>query len=143
MSIRFTLAIAVGLTVLALTSALRAQHDANTHRHPAAAKLKNPVAASAGSIAAGRKRYDQHCSECHGNAGKGDGYEGEGLEKKPSNLTDAAWDHGTTDGEIFLVIRDGAGPKSDMKGFGKKVKTKEIWDVVNFVRTLGPQKSRE
>ena len=35
----------------------------------------------------------------------------------PSNLTDAKWDHGSTDGEIFLVIRDGAGPKFEMKGY--------------------------
>ena len=32
---------------------------------------------------------------------------GEELTPKPSNLTDADWKHGSTDGEIFTVIRDG------------------------------------
>lgn len=143
MRIRFTIAVAAGAVTIALAATLPAQHHAETHRHPAAAKLKNPVAASAGSIAAGSKLYDQHCAECHGNTGKGDGYEGEGLDKKPSDLTDAVWEHGSTDGEMFVVIRDGAGPKSDMKAFAKKLKTREMWDVVNFMRTLGPKKSHE
>lgn len=133
---RFTTLVVFGTMTLALTAALSAQHHGDAHRHPAAAKLKNPVAPSAESIAAGRKLYDRHCSECHGDTGKGDGMAGEGLDKQPSNLMDATWDHGSTDGEIFTVIRDGAGPKSDMKGFGKKITERQIWDVVNFVRTL-------
>jgi mono/diheme cytochrome c family protein len=141
MTRRFTTLFLFGIMTLALAAALNAQHHGDAHRHPAAAKLKNPVASSAESIAAGRKLYDRHCSECHGDTGKGDGMAGEGLDKQPSNLTDATWDHGSTDGEIFTVIRDGAGPKSDMKGFAKKITDRQIWDVVNFVRTLGPKKS--
>lgn len=141
MHIRVACLFGTGVAALALTATLSAQHHAKTHRHPEAAKMKNPTAASPASIASGRKLYDRHCSECHGNTGKGDGMAGEGLDEKPSNLTDADWEHGTTDGEMFLVIRDGAGPKSEMKGFGKKMTESHIWDVVNFVRTLGPKKS--
>jgi mono/diheme cytochrome c family protein len=142
MKFRFTTLFPIGVMALTLSVALSAQHHADTHRHPAAAKLKNPVAASADSIASGRKLYDRHCAECHGDTGKGDGMAGEGLDEKPSNLVDAKWDHGSTDGEIFVVIRDGAGPKSEMKPFGKKIAERQIWDVVNFMRTLGPKTTK-
>jgi mono/diheme cytochrome c family protein len=140
-SIAMIIAASAGAFVLALTVTLSAQHKPDAHRHATAAKLTNPVPASAQSIAAGRKLYDRHCSECHGNTGKGDGMAGEGLDEKPSDLTDAEWEHGNTDGELFVVVRDGAGPKSEMKGFAKKLAEKEIWDVVNFVRTLSLAKS--
>ena len=52
------------------------QHPASrpdgAHRHPAAAKLNNPVAADAVSIADGRQTYDKQCAGCHGDSGKGD-----------------------------------------------------------------------
>jgi len=107
------------------------------HRHAQAAKLKNPVAATASSIAAGQKLYEKHCAGCHGDAGKGDGAMGEELQPKPSNLTDADWKHGSTDGEIFTVIRDGV-KGTGMKPFGKKLTAHQMWDVVNDVRSIGP-----
>ena len=139
---RFSMLVTIGATSLALGVGLSAQHDEKTHRHADAAKLKNPVAASAESIASGRKLYDRHCSECHGDTGKGDGMAGEGLDEKPSNLVDAEWEHGSTDGEIFVVIRDGAGPKSEMKPFAKKIPERQIWDVVNLVRSLNKKATR-
>jgi len=136
MNIRFSTLVAIGAATLALGVGAAAQHKGTAHRHSDAAKMKNPVPASTESIAAGRKLYDRHCSECHGDTGKGDGMAGEGLDERPSNLADAEWEHGSTDGEMFVVIRDGAGPKSEMKPFGKKIPARQIWDVVNFVRTL-------
>ena len=54
--------------------------------------------------------YQKQCAGCHGDTGKGDGTMGEELTPKPSNLADADWKHGSTDGEIFTVIRDGVKP---------------------------------
>jgi len=110
------------------------------HRHPEAAKMKNPVKADATSIAAGQKLYDSNCAGCHGDTGKGDGSMGEDLNPKPSNLVDADWKHGSTDGELFLVIRDGA-RNTGMKAFGKKMTAHQIWDVINYIRSIGPAKS--
>ena len=115
-----------------------ATHPAGgAHRHPAAAKLKNPVPANAASIASGKQLYDKHCAGCHGDTGKGDGAMGEELNPKPANLVDADWKHGSTDGEIFVVIRDGV-KNSGMKGFGKKLTAHQMWDIVNYVRSIGP-----
>ena len=136
MHARFATLCTIGFTALLLGVGLSAQHKDGAHRHADAAKVKNPVPASAESLASGRKLYDRHCSECHGDTGKGDGMAGEGLDEKPSSLVDGEWEHGSSDGEIFTVIRDGAGPKSEMKSFAKKIPERQIWDVVNFVRTL-------
>jgi mono/diheme cytochrome c family protein len=65
---------------------------------------------------------------------------GEKLTPKPSNLADADWKHGATDGEIFTVIRDGV-KGSGMKSFNSKMTTHQLWDVVNYVRSLGPKPS--
>jgi mono/diheme cytochrome c family protein len=109
--------------------------EGGAHRHPAAAKLKNPVAADATSIAAGKQLYDKQCAGCHGDTGKGDGSMGEELNPKPANLADADWKHGSSDGEIFTVIRDGV-KNTGMKPYARKLTTHQIWDVVNYVRSL-------
>jgi mono/diheme cytochrome c family protein len=98
-------------------------------------KLKNPVASSPESIKAGQTAYQRNCRFCHGADAKGDGpMAPEGTH--PSSLIDAKWDRGSTDGEIFLVIRDGAGPKFDMKGYKSKMTETDIWNLVNYIRSL-------
>lgn len=117
------------------------EHPATgAHRHPAAEKLKNPVAADATSIAAGSKAYAKHCSECHGDTGKGDGMMGDDLDPKPPDLTDADWKHGSSDGEIFTVIQHGV-KGTGMKAFARKLTAHQTWDVVNYIRSVGPAKS--
>jgi cbb3-type cytochrome c oxidase subunit III len=104
-----------------------------------AQKLKNPVPSDAESIEAGKKLYQRYCASCHGPQAKGDG--GMALSGgTPSDLTDETWDHGSTDGEIFVAIRDGV--SSDMLAYKEKLNEKQIWQLVNFIRSLGP-KSKE
>lgn len=136
---RVTLAASVPLFFVA--ASLAAQHDTATHHHPAAAKIKNPVPATAASIAAGKQVYLKYCSECHGETGKGDGEMGEDMDPKPANLTDADWKHGSSDGEIFAVVRDGV-KGTGMKAFAKKAGAHDIWDVINYIHTLAPAPAR-
>jgi len=100
-----------------------------------AREMKNPVPSDAESIEAGKKSYQRFCASCHGPKGKGDG----GLALSggtPSDLTDETWDYGSTDGEIFVVIRDGV--SSDMLAYKEKLNEKQIWQVINYIRSLGP-----
>jgi mono/diheme cytochrome c family protein len=114
------------------------QHPtAGAHRHPAAANLKNPVAANEASLSTGQQIYDKQCAGCHGDTGRGDGAMGEELNPKPANLVDADWKHGSSDGEIFVVIRDGV-KNTGMKPYGRKMTTHQIWDVVNYLRSMSP-----
>jgi cbb3-type cytochrome c oxidase subunit III len=105
--------------------------------NPEAAKRTNPVAATAESIAAGKRAYTQFCANCHGPMGKGDG-SGAAAGAQPPDLTDAMWDYGSSDGEIFAVIHDGT--SADMGAYGERMKETDIWNVVNYVRTLAARK---
>ena len=101
-------------------------------------KMKNPVAATAASVTAGQATFQKMCAFCHSKDGSGNGP----LAPKgttPSNLIDATWDRGETDGEIFLVLRDGAGPKFEMKGYKGKLADEVLWNVVNYLRSIGPK----
>lgn len=100
-----------------------------------AAKLKNPVAATADSLAAGKALYGKYCRFCHGVTGNGQSPAAP-KDVKPADLTDAKWDRGSTDGEIFLVIKEGAGPLFQMKGLKGKISDQDTWHIVNFTRTL-------
>jgi mono/diheme cytochrome c family protein len=101
--------------------------------NPEAAKISNPVTATPESVAAGKRAFGQFCANCHGPSGKGDGTSGGSTQ--PSDLTAGVWDYGSTDGEIFTVIRDGLSGK-DMGGYAERLKETDIWNVVNFIRTL-------
>ena len=72
--------------------------------------LKNPIAATPQSLTYGKSLFGRHCENCHGAAGNGVSEMAANLvangEPKPSDLTDDKWDHGSTDGEIFAVIRE-------------------------------------
>jgi mono/diheme cytochrome c family protein len=102
---------------------------------PEGKKLKNPVKTSPESIKAGQALFQKNCRFCHGADAKGDGpMAPQGTH--PSNLTDDKWDRGSTDGEIFKVISEGAGPKFEMKGYKSKMSETDIWNVVNYLRSL-------
>src|ERR1700759_5099209 len=95
-------------------------------------KMKTPVASSPDSIKAGQAAFQKNCRFCHGADAKGDGPMAP-KDTHPSNLTDDKWDRGSTDGEIFLVIQNGAGPKFDMKGYKSKMTDTDIWNIVNYL----------
>ena len=98
-------------------------------------KLKNPVAANAPSVTAGKAAYQKYCRFCHGPEGLGDGPSAP-KGTKPSDLTDKEWTRGSTDGELFVVLRDGAGPKFDMKGFKGRMTDQDMWHVVNYIKSI-------
>jgi cbb3-type cytochrome c oxidase subunit III len=103
--------------------------------NPEAAKITNPVAASPESSAAGKRVYTRMCSRCHGPEGKGDG---SAATSTVPDLTDAAWDYGGSDGEIFSVIHDGV--SADMDGYAARLSDTDIWNVVNYLRTVGAKR---
>ena len=105
---------------------------------PAAKPLKNPIPASPASIAAGGAVFRKQCAICHGFKGKGDGPLSP-AGSKPANFTDATWDHGSTDVDIFSTITTGVGPDFVMVSFKGKIPDKDLWNIVNFIRTLGPK----
>ena len=83
---------------------LRAQNPGGS---PEGKKMVNPTKATPDSLEAGKTVFLRTCRGCHGETGKGDGPSAKFLKTPPSDLSDAKWDRGATDGELFLVIRNG------------------------------------
>ena len=134
---RFLVAlIALGFTVALAAATVEAQRRGGD---PKLAARKNPVPAAPASVTAGRALYNKNCRHCHGLRGVGDGPLAP-SNPRPSNLTDEKWDHGGSDGEIFAIIWNGApAPNSEMKPMNTTLTERNVWDIVNFLRTLGPK----
>jgi mono/diheme cytochrome c family protein len=98
-----------------------------------------PVPNSPESIAAGTKVYAVWCRSCHGLRGRGDGIAAP-PGTKPANLVDAEWKHGATDAEIFKTIKDGIAPFDAMKPQAANLSDADIWNVVNYLRSLAAVK---
>lgn len=101
-----------------------------------AKKMKAAVASSPAAIAAGKQLFAKYCRFCHGNTGAGDSTMAP-KNMKPSNLTDTTWTRGSSEGEIFWIIQNGAPPEYHMKPLKGKVSDADTWNLVHFVRSLG------
>jgi len=98
----------------------------------------NPIKSTAESLAKGKKWWNFDCSMCHGDSGDGKGDVAQDTKLQIVNLTDAAALKNHTDGEIYWVIKNG---HQDMPPEGPRVKGEELWDLVNYVRSLSKAKS--
>jgi mono/diheme cytochrome c family protein len=103
-----------------------------------AQKLKNPVPYTKKSIDRGRATFLQNCTSCHGEDGKA---EGSLIASATDLTTPSLYKSGTSEGEIFHSIRDGAGDQ--MPAFKSQLTSEtDIWNLVNFLRSLWPESMR-
>ncbi|HXJ14752.1 MAG TPA: cytochrome c [Candidatus Limnocylindrales bacterium] len=109
------------------------KHAADAKPSSDAAKKENPVKSSPSSLASGKKKYGQDCAMCHGKEGAGDGDLAEDMHLKLRDFRDAATLKDAVDGDIYNIINNG---KGKMMGEEGRLKPDEIWDIVNFVRSL-------
>ncbi|HVS16157.1 MAG TPA: c-type cytochrome [Thermoanaerobaculia bacterium] len=94
----------------------------------------NPVPYTGESITRGKKHYLRHCQSCHGF----DGRALENIDFEASDLTaPREWRFGTSDADLFRTTKDGAG--DDMPPFGMRLRDPQIWELVNYLRSIGPQ----
>lgn len=97
-----------------------------------AAERRNPVAPTKDSIKRGKIFFQTHCVSCHGGQGRGDGAAVSGLPQKPPDLGKMARRH--PDGDLAWKIAEGRGA---MPGWKPTLSEGDIWDLVNFIRSLG------
>ena len=100
---------------------------------PEAIKQPNPVKPTAESIAKGKRLYEIDCAMCHGKTGDGKGDLASDMNLKLADFHDPDALKDATDGELFYVIKNG---KGQMPAEGDRAKTDEVWNLVNFVRSL-------
>jgi hypothetical protein len=53
---------------------------------------------------------------------------------------DAEWKHGSTDADIYKVISEGIDPFDVMKPLRKVLPPNDIWNVINYIRSLAQPK---
>ena len=139
----------VGVRTTTAPSPTAAAPPAASARSATTQPAANPgksVASTPVSVAAGKRAYDANCAACHGNLAQGAVKAGmtisiieEQKGRQPPDLTDEQWDHGSSDGEIFTVIKRGL-PPTMMAGYDGRLADPDIWSIVNYLRSLAPQK---
>jgi mono/diheme cytochrome c family protein len=97
------------------------------------AKQANPVKATRSSIASEKKSYSYDCAMCHGKEGAGDGDLAGDMHLKLRDYCDPAALKELTDGEIYSIIANGKGKMTGEEG---RMKPEQIWDMVNYIRSL-------
>jgi mono/diheme cytochrome c family protein len=121
------------LPVISSARAQQPQKPAEFKMPPEAAKQPNPVKPSAASIAQGKKIFGYDCAMCHGTDGDGKGDLAADLKLKLSDFRDPASLKNMTDGELFYIIKNG---KGEMPSEGDRAKPDDVWNLVNFIRSL-------
>jgi len=91
----------------------------------------NPVRYDVDSVSAGKRLFEQHCQQCHGYYGEGNGIIGAILDQRPANLLRLAGKQ--AEGAFAWKIREG---RSEMPSFQGLLSDREIWEIVNFVASL-------
>jgi mono/diheme cytochrome c family protein len=98
-----------------------------------AKRVVNPLQPSQANLPAARALYLDKCTECHGDAGNGDGSQAKMYDPRPTNFTDAARMNSVSDGELFYKISEGHRP---MPAFKKRYTEEQRWQLVLFLRSL-------
>ena len=98
---------------------------------------RNPIAADAKSLAAGRALFGENCAICHGARGRPSPLDlTPDLSMYAVNL-DLTGDHMAqhTDGDLFWWLTRGI-PDTPMPAYGESLNDEERWHLVNYIRSL-------
>jgi putative copper resistance protein D len=100
---------------------------------PEPAAGKSPLPATPESVAVGKQIYLRRCASCH--AASGEGGPGNDLIPAAPSLVDDPVKQ-KTDSQVFNNIKNGIGPDFNMVSFKDTLKDDDIWNVVNFLRSI-------
>jgi mono/diheme cytochrome c family protein len=107
----------------------------SARRAPPPAPANDPVGEAVGSMI-----YRGECAACHGVDGRTPTAIGRWMYPRSLDLSSREvqqW----SDAELFWIIKNGI-RLSGMPGFGKIHSDQEIWDLVQYVRSLGTARRR-
>jgi mono/diheme cytochrome c family protein len=89
---------------------------------------RNPFENDPDAVAAGGKLFEQHCAECHG-------MKAEGKRKAPSLVGKEVQE--ATPGALFWILTNGV-VRRGMPDWSK-LPEQQIWQVITYVKSLGPE----
>lgn len=84
----------------------------------------------------GKVLYEQHCANCHGEKGTGDGPDTQFLTVQPANFHSLE-SRSKTDEELMSIITYGSS-FSPMHGWANRLTEEERWDILQYMRLLAP-----
>ena len=87
------------------------------------------------SITNGAALFNQHCVECHGHQGMGNGIKSRTLSTKLPDLLIEPHTTEHTPGDFYNWISYGM-VNTDMPGYAEKISEEDRWDLVNYVHAL-------
>jgi cytochrome c oxidase cbb3-type subunit 2 len=96
---------------------------------------KSAVPPTQRSLLHGKQIYITNCIGCHGITGKGDGPAAAVMEPKPFNFTNAEVQKQHSEGQYYHFLLFGL-PGTAMPAWGDYLTVQDIWDVINFLRTI-------
>ena len=105
---------------------------------PADVGKKNPVAATPEGLASAKKMYGYDCAMCHGANGDGKGDLVASMSLTMKDWREPASLNGISDSEIYEIITKG---KGKMTGEGDRLPANQVWNMVNYVRSLAKKES--
>ncbi|HXT70158.1 MAG TPA: PQQ-dependent sugar dehydrogenase [Vicinamibacterales bacterium] len=128
-------------------AALHAAVDPPRSHSPRSDGPQSAAGAAPQAFADGKRLYDANCANCHGPRAKGAVKSDIAISiiterggKQPPDLTDAAWDHGSTDAEIAAMVKKGL-PLAMMPGYEASLSDVQIRNVVAYIRSLSVPQS--
>ena len=92
-------------------------------------------------ISEGEQLYQQHCADCHGENGQGDGPQASQLSSPPGDLTDQSYMASQSAASLFDSLTMGIEP--DMPAYGEQLSETERWALVDYMRSLTYAKSAQ
>lgn len=98
---------------------------------------KNPIKFTEASVERGKGLYMTQCTMCHGKNGDGKGELATVMHLNIPDFTKPDTLAKRTDGGLAAIINKGSGT---MPGEAKRLKEDQVWDLVNFLRTLQGEK---
>ena len=96
---------------------------------------KNPLAADAATLAAGKAIYKDKCMDCHGPAGAGDGPDADPEARVDMDLTNAKRAGRNPDGVVYYKVLNGR-RRPKMPAFKGELTEQQIWSVVTYAQSL-------
>ncbi|MGA2033507.1 MAG: cytochrome c [Thermoguttaceae bacterium] len=127
----------------------RQGHDEQVYpsRIEALAISREPADPLADARARGEKVYRHYCQICHGEGGKGDGFNSSHLDPRPRNFSDAKFWRNTRGDRIYDAVAQGGtanGKSVLMPAWGHTLTERQLRDVMVFIRAFAaPAKSIE
>lgn len=94
----------------------------------------------------GKVLYGYYCALCHGDSGKGDGFNSFSLSTAPAKHADGSYMDILSDSDIRTVIKNGGasqGRSPLMPSWGGVLNDKQISYLITFIRTLAQPKGLE